>query len=115
MARKTAALLLGLVSFVIFMFIGETAGLLAAFATLAAYFCLSQFLLSFRQAEPHREWGLMLALVAIPLLEVAIVCMVEKGAVILTQGTGILVSSCAGTYLGALAASLVARRRVARP
>jgi hypothetical protein len=57
----------------------------------------------------------MLALDAVVLAGLLIMVLVEKRDVILSQGPGILISTCGGTYLGAVVASLTAKRTVARP
>jgi putative effector of murein hydrolase len=115
--RKTwIAFLLGLPSFLVLMFVGETAGLIAAFTSLAVYFFVCEFLLSRRNIDAYRkDWPFMLALDATPFVVVFIMVLVEKRAVILEQGPGILLSACGGTYAGAVVASITAKRMAARP
>jgi hypothetical protein len=115
MPKALIAFLLGLFAFFVLMFVGETAGLVAAFVSLAAYFCFCQFFLSRRNADAYRkDWPVMLVLDAVVLVGVLIMVLVEKWDVILSQGPGILISTCGGTYLGAIVASLTAKRTVAR-
>ena len=119
MNRLSGAFLLGVLSFILMMFIGEflgkligeTMGLFATFSALAVYFFICQFLLSRGNPDALRtDWRIMLALAAVPLVCVVIMALVEKADVILAQGTGILLASCGGTFAGAFAASRAARR-----
>jgi len=114
--RKTwLAFLLGLPSLFVLMFVGETAGLIAAFASMAVYFFVCEFLLSRRNVDAYRrDWPFMLALDATPFIMIFIMVLVEKPAVILSQSPGILLSTCGGTYAGAVVASLTAKRMAAR-
>ncbi len=97
------------------MFVGETVGPVARFVALAAYCCLCQFFLSRKNADAYRtDWLIMLALNAIVLGAVFIMVLVEKWPVILSQGPGTLLGACGGTYLGAVMASLSAKRTAAR-
>jgi hypothetical protein len=110
MKRLSGAFLLGLVSFLLLMFVGETFGLPAAFAALAVYFFACQFLLSRNNPDALRaDWRVMLTLVAVPLVSVVIMALVEKRDVLLTQGVGVLLASLGGTFAGAFTASRVAR------
>jgi putative effector of murein hydrolase len=115
--RKTwIAFLLGLPSFLVLMGVGETAGLIVAFTSLAVYFFICQFLLSRTNPDAYRkDWPFMLALDATPFVVVFIMVLVEKRAVILEQGPGILLAACGGTYAGAVVASFTAKRMAARP
>ena len=56
----------------------------------------------------------MLALDAIWLAGLIVMVLKERRAVILSQGPVFLLATCGGTYLGAVVASLAARRTVAR-
>jgi hypothetical protein len=110
------AFLLGLVSLFVMMFVGETAGGLAAFAAMAGYFFVCQFLLSRGHADAHRkDWRVMVALDAIPVVAILIMVAVEKWGVILSQGPGMLLQTCGGTFAGAVVASVTAKRTAARP
>ena len=112
MRKPLVAFLLGLLSFLVVMLIGETVGPLAAFVSMGAYFFICQFLLSRGNIDANREdWPIMLALNATVLGMVLIMVLVEKREVVLSQGPGMLLSACGGTYAGAVAASLIARRR----
>lgn len=120
MSKALGAFFLGLFSFFVFMFVGETAmysigeaaGLLVALILMLAYFFICQFFLSRGNPDAYRkDWPIMLALDVVPLLSVFIMVLAEKREVILSQGIGILISSCGGTFAGAVAASLVARKR----
>jgi hypothetical protein len=109
--KQWGAFVLGLVSFLLLMFVGEAAGLPAAFASLAVYFFVSQLLLSRGNRDAWRaDWPIMLTLVAVPLLSVVIMSLVERPDVVLSQGPGTLLASCGGTFAGAVVASLAARR-----
>lgn len=116
MTKVLLTFFLGLFSFVVFMFVGETAGLPAAFAALSVYFFLCQFFLSRNHADAHRkDWRIMLLLDGVMLVSVLIMVAVEKWDVILSQGPGMLLSTCGGTYAGAVVASVTAKRTAARP
>ncbi len=105
------AFVLGLLSFFVLMFIGETVGALAGFASMIVYFFVCQFVLSRGNIHAHLEdWPVMLALDAIPLVVIIIMVLVEKLPVILSQGPGILLSACGGTYAGAVVASRTAKQ-----
>jgi len=122
MSKSALALILGFLSFFLFMFIGETlsehfgaAGFIPTFVVMVAYFFVCQFFLSRGNPDAYRkDWPTMLALDAILLLAVFVMVLVEKREVVLTQGLGILLSCCGGTFAGAAAASLAARRRSGR-
>jgi hypothetical protein len=93
---------------------GESAGLPAAFAALSVYFFLCQFLLSRNHPNAHREdWRDMLLLDGAMLVFVLIVVAQGVWDIILSQGTGMLLSTCGGTYAGAVVASVTAKRTVA--
>src|SRR5664279_5065138 len=107
MPKIVIAFLLGLFGFFVMMFVGETAGQVAGFVALAAYCCFCQFFLSRKNADAYRkDWPVMLALDAVVLAGLVIMVLVEKRDVILSQGPGILLATCGGTYLGAVVASL---------
>ena len=119
MNKLAGAFLLGLLSFILMMFlgealgklIGEATGLTVTFSVLAVYFFVSQFLLSRGNPDALRsDWRIMLALGAVPIVSVVIMVLVEKRDVILAQGPGLLIASSGGIVAGALAASRAARR-----
>ncbi len=111
MKKPAIALLLGVVSFLLMMFVGEAWGLPAAFATLAGYFFVCQLLLSRGNRHALRtDTGVMLALGAVPLAVVVLMAFAERRDVLLTQGVGVLLSTAAGIVAGAFAASRTARR-----
>jgi hypothetical protein len=115
MKRVVIALFLGVLSFVVMMFIGESFGLPAAFASLAAYFLVCQFLLSRRNLGAWwRDWRTMLALDAVILLTVIVMALVEERRTVLAQAPGMLLACCGGTLAGAFAGSWMARRASAR-
>ena len=115
MPKALGAFFLGLLSFLVLMFVGETAGLLAAFISSTVCFFVCQVLLSWRNVDAYRkDWPIMLALGATLLVSVFIMVPVERWDVIPSQGPGILLSTCGGTYAGAVVASLTARRTAAR-
>ena len=98
MTKLLIAFFLGLCSFLVMMFVGETAGFPAMFATIVMYFFTCQFLLSRGHADAHRkDWRIMLALDAIPVVAVLIMVAVEKWDVILSQGPIVLLSTFGGT------------------
>jgi hypothetical protein len=106
------ALCLGFLSFFLSIFVGETMPLFVALILMAAYFSICQFLLSRGKVDAYRkDWPVMLALDATVFVLVTIIALVEKREVFLSQGLGLLLSSCGGTYAGAVVASLIARRK----
>lgn len=112
MRRLLIALCLGVLSFPLFIFVGESMPLFAALILMAAYFSICQFLLSRGKADAYRrDWPVMLALDATVFVLATIVALVEKREVFLSQGLGLLLSGCGGTYAGAIVASLIARRK----
>ena len=114
MLRMPMGLLLGVLSFLVYMFVFESAGLLPAFSAVATFLFVCQFLLSRGHADAHRrDWRIMVALAAPLLVVVLTMVVVERREVILAQGSVILFG-CVGIYLGAAVASLAARRTVAR-
>jgi hypothetical protein len=113
--RALGAFGLGLISFLLFMFFGETFGLLAAFVVLIVYFFLCQLLLSRGHAGAHKEdLGVMLALDATMIVCAILVICFERLSVVVSQVPVMLGASWVGTYLGAAVASRTARRGVAR-
>ena len=122
MIKWLGAFLLGVLSFAVFMFVGETAdyrlGDIAAFIVtgivMFAYFFICQFRLS--RGNPNalfKDWPIMLALDATMIVVLFVSVLVEKqGAVFLAQALGILVACFAATLAGAFAASRAARRKV---
>jgi hypothetical protein len=123
MNRVSRALLLGLLSFVLMMFVGEAMvsqlgepkGLLVTFAALAVYFFVCQLLLSRGNPDALRtDWRVMLALGAVPIVIVAGQALAEKRDVLLSQGIGILLACSGGILAGAFAASRAARRAALR-
>jgi hypothetical protein len=110
--KPLGALGLGFLGFFLLMSFGEMAGPIPGFILVAAYFAVCQFLLSRGHADAYRkDWWIMIALDATVLAAVFVMVLVEKRDVILSQGPAILLSCCGGTYAGAVAASLGARRR----
>ena len=112
MRKLLLAFCLGFLSFFLFIFVGETMPLFAAFILMAAYFSICQFLLSRGKVDAYRkDWPVMLALEATVLVQAIVIALAEKREVFLSQGLGLLLSSCGGTYAGAVVASLIARRK----
>lgn len=119
MPRTKAAFFLGLFSVFLFFFLGErlsyyhgNVGLFITFVVMLAYFFTCQFFLSRGNPDAHRkDWPVMVALDAVLLLLLIPMVVLERGAAVLAQGLGILVSCCGGTWAGAFAASLRARSR----
>ena len=118
MSRITVAFILGILSFFLYMFIGEEfshyigdAGFVLSFVLMAAYFFVCQFRLSRGNADALRkDWPIMLALNAAPLATVIIMVFMETWPVILSQGLVILLAGWGGAFAGATAASRAARK-----
>ena len=93
--RVWIAFFLGVLSFFLLFIgeplvenVGEALGTVVAFILLAAYFFICQFRLS--RGNPNalrKDWPIMLALDAVPLLMVLITALVEKWPVILFSGS----------------------------
>jgi hypothetical protein len=115
MKRAIIGFLLGFLSPLIFFVIGEPlvihfagAGFYATFLLLAACFFICQFQLSRGQANVFRQdWPIMLALNAIPLLQVIIMAIGDD----VPPGLGVLLSCCGGTFAGAVVAARIGRQR----
>ena len=123
MSKGWFAFFLGLFSFFLYMFIGESfsdyygenVGLAAAFILVAAYFFVCQFFLS--RGNPNafpKDWPIMLALDAVLLFCLIPMALLETQEVVLAQGSVILLSCCGGTLAGAFVASKAARRKAGR-
>jgi hypothetical protein len=123
MSRIAVALILSVLFFFLYMFIGEAsterlgdAGLALTFVLMAAYFFVCQFRLSRgRAAAWPKDWPIMLDLNAVPLVMVLLMIGKEKWPVILAQGLVVLIAGWGGAFAGALVASRVARKRKAGP
>ncbi len=119
MEKTTIAFFLGLFSPFVLFFMGEKLsdrygdmGAFVTFVVLFAYFFTCQFFLSRGNPDAYRtDWRIMLLLDGILLLLLIPMVLMEKREVILSQGLGILVACCGGTWTGAFAASMKARRR----
>ena len=110
--KMLIAFCLGIFSFVLYIFLGQSMPFFAAAALVAVYFLICQFLLSRGRMDAYRkDWPIMLALDVPVFVSVILIALVEKRAVFLSQGLGELLSACAGTYAGAVVASLAARRK----
>jgi len=121
MTKWSGAFLLGVLSFVVFMFVGETADqFLGDTATaivttivMMAYFFICQFLLS--RGNPNaflKDWPIMLLLNAVIIVALFVSVLLEKqGAVFLVQALAVLFVCFAGTLGGAFVASRRARRK----
>jgi len=115
MKRASIGFLLGFLSPFIFFVIGEPllialglAGYYATFLLIAACFFICQFRLSRGHANALRkDWPIMLALNAVPLLTAIIMAIGDD----LAPGLGLLLSCCGGTFVGAAAAAQIARKR----
>lgn len=98
MRKSLLAFFLGLFSFFLMMFVGETVGSGAAFISMAVYFFVCQLLLSRGNLDAYRkDWPVMLALDATVFASVLIMVLVETRAVILSNGPGMLLSACGGS------------------
>jgi O-antigen/teichoic acid export membrane protein len=113
MIKGLGAFLLGVLSFAVFMFVGDTAGVIVTGIVMLAYFFICQFRLS--RGNPNalfKDWPIMLALNATIIVVLFVSVLVEKqGAVFLFQALGILLVCFAGTLAGAFVASRAARRK----
>jgi len=110
MLKVAIALFLGVIGLFIGFGVGEGSGLVAGFVTLGVYCFLCQFLLSRKNVNAYRkDWPVMLALDAVWLFILCFLVLMEKDF-IHSQGPGILLATCGATYLGAVAASLTAKR-----
>jgi len=118
MAKVLRAFFLGLFAFVFVWAIGEAAlfdfgyaGIIATFILMAACFFICQFFLSRGNPDAYRkDWAIMSALNAVPLLIVIFALLWER-----RMGVRIFISSLVGTFAGAVAASLIASRKGRRP
>jgi len=119
MNRTAVAFLLGVLSFLLMMFVGEglssslgeAKGLLVTFGVMAVYFFVCQFLLSRGHPDALRTDGrVMLALAAVPLVFIVLMGLAEKRGVLLSQGLGVLLAVCVGILAGAFAASRTAKK-----
>ncbi len=119
MPKIVIAFILSVFFFFLFMFIGEAssqylgdAGFVITFILMAAYFFVCQFRLSHGNADALRkDWPIMLALNAAPLVMVILMIINEKWPVILVQGLIILLAGWGGSFAGAVVASRAARKR----
>jgi len=113
-SRHVIAFFLGLLSFLVLMFVGETYGDPKAAAVAAVYFFVCQFLLSLDNKAAHRNWTLMLALNFVTIILTIIMVIGEKWPTIVSQAPIFLIIPCTATYLGAVMASLSAKRKKGR-
>jgi drug/metabolite transporter (DMT)-like permease len=117
--KGAVAFLLGVFSFFLFMFIGETlmyhygnAGLFVTFVVMFVYFFACQFFLSRGNPNAYRkDWPIMLALDGIFLLVLIPMALTERREVVIAQGLGILIGCFGATWAGAFVASKRARRK----
>ena len=115
MPKVVIAFFLGVIGLFIGFGVGEGSGLVAGFVTLGVYCFLCQFLLSRKNVKAYRkDWLIMLALDALWLFILCVMFLKEKQNVIHSQGPGILLATCGATYLGAVVASLAAKRALPR-
>jgi hypothetical protein len=122
-SRVLPALFLGLLSLIVF-FLGQylclefgIVGLFLMFVILAAYFFFFQFLLS--RGDPdacRKDWRVMLALDSILVFAMLLWIWYDSGRwkEFLAEWLAVLISCCVGTFAGAVAASIEARRKAAR-
>lgn len=111
MSRHVIAFFLGVLSFFVLMFVGETYGLPEAAVAMAVYFCFCQFLLSLGNIAAHRNWTLMLTLNFVTIMATIGMVIFEKLSVIVSQVPITLIIPFAATYLGAVMASLSAKQK----
>jgi hypothetical protein len=114
MGKALIAILLGVVSFVVMMGVGEGMGMVPALIAAGAFLFVCQLLLSRGHVDAHwRDWRIMLALAAPILVAVFLMVLLERREVVLSQGPVFLLL-CVFIYAGAVVASLAARRTAAR-
>ncbi len=107
----TVALLLGLVWFPVFMFLGEAVSVYVAFGFLLVYFFGCEWLLSRVYERAHGpDVAVLLTLNAGVIVLAVIVFLVEKREVFVQQGLPMLLCGLVGTVAGAVVASVVARK-----
>jgi hypothetical protein len=119
MSKASVAFFLGVLSFFLFFFIGETAthylgnaGFVVLYILMATYFFICQFRLSRGNPNAYRkDWPVMLALDVIWVVVFFGTVLTERREVVIAQGLGILVSCFGATWAGAFAASMKARRK----
>ena len=120
MSKALVAFFLGLFSFFLYMFIGESfselfseyVGYAVAFILMTAYFFFCQFFLSRGNPKAFpKDWPIMLALDAVLLFVLIPMALLETQEVVITQGSVILLSCLGGTLAGAFAASKAARKK----
>jgi O-antigen/teichoic acid export membrane protein len=119
MSRIVVALILSVLFFFLFMFVGEAsshylgdAGFAITFVLMAAYFFVCQFRLSHGNADALRkDWPIILALNVVPLVMFILVVINEKWPVVLLQGLIVFIAGWGGAFIGAAAASRDARKR----
>ncbi len=111
MPKPGQAVLLGVASFFPWLFLGETVGLVPAFIFVAVYYFVAQLFLSRGRARAYAtDWTTMLALDASTFVVAIISTAVENRGVLVTQTIPLLISVVGGTFAGAVAAALAARR-----
>ena len=115
MAKVVIAFFLGVIGLFIGFGVGEGSGLVVGFVTLGVYCLLCQFLLSRKNVNAYRQdWPVMLALDAAWLFILGVMSLKEKQNFLQSQGPEILLATCGATYLGAVVASLAAKRMLPR-
>jgi uncharacterized membrane protein len=116
--RIIVALVLSVLFFFLYFFVGEpaahylgNAGFVITFLLTAAYFFICQFRLSRGNANALRkDWPIILALNVVPLVMLILTVINEKWPVILLQGLITFVAGWGGTFAGAVVASRAARK-----
>ncbi len=111
MPKHVIAFFLGLLSFLVLMFVGERYGDPESAAVAAVYFFVCQFLLSLGNKAAHRNWSLMLTLNFVTIMVTIIMVIVEKRPAIISGVPIFLIIPCMATYLGAVMASVSAKRK----
>ena len=107
MAKKVIAVMLGIFSFFIFMFVGEEIGEAIAFIGIGVYYLISQFLLSRGNARAlYEDWPLILFLNATMILVAVLILLIEPDA---KYTAVIVVISFISSVIGAGIAALLAK------
>ncbi|MGD8236842.1 MAG: hypothetical protein PVG47_07680 [Chromatiales bacterium] len=106
MAKKVIAVILGIFSFFLLMFLGEECGVAIAFIATGIYYLISQFFLSRGNARAlYEDWWLILSLNAALILVAVLILLIEPDDKY-TAGVAVIsfVSSVAGASIAALLA-----------
>jgi hypothetical protein len=114
-SRGPILVFLALIGLVPVMFVGERFGVIPGFVAIAAWCGACQFIRSRGDSEaPHRNWRRMALIAILPIAIFVLMVLQERPGVVFVQGSGILIAGLGGTWVGAFAASRLARRIAGR-